>query len=273
MAVQSLGNSRSEIFEAINARRTYALTGDRIYMDFNVNGFPMGSEITIGRQVGVQYDVRCPDEIDVVELIQDGHVVHRHFPETRINFEDAILHPFKVRLEWGWGPWGDLALDRITDWEISINVSGGKLLNYYPCIQSGPFDEARRHSFTTDPEADLHIRSYSGRAGAYRQNPNQSVVLELQGDLSTVIDLQLEKPNRMSNSVAIPQLFAGSQHSRTGPFPKESFQWHRLVPMQLSCVEGQCTVDVSKPGNYIYMRARERNGHHAWGSPVFMSSA
>jgi len=273
MAVQSLGHSRPAIFEAIKARRTYALTGDRIYVEFEVDGSPMGSGIIVGRQASVHYNVCCPDEIDIVELIQDGHVVHRHFPVTRINFEDAVSHPFKLRLEWGWGPWGDLALDRITDWEFSIHISDGKLLNYYPCIQSGPFDEDRRHSFTTNSETDLHIRSYSGRAGAYRQNPNQSAVLEISGGSSTVINLQLMQPRQISNSVDIRQLFAGSQHFRTGPFPKESYQWHRLVPMQSSCIEGQYTVDMVDQISYIYLRAREKNGHHAWASPVYMNRA
>lgn len=273
MAVQSRGNSRSDIFEAINARRTYALTGDRIYIDFNVDGFPMGSEIEAGRQASVQYDVRCPDEIDVIELIQDGHVVHRHFPETRISFEDAISHSFKLRLEWGWGPWGDLALDRITDWEFSIKISGGKLLNYFPCIQSGPFDEERRHIFVSESERDLKIRSYSGRDGAYRQNPNQSVVLEILGDQSTSIDLQLIQPVQILNSVSVRQLYSDSQNFKTGPFPKESYQWHRLVPMQSSCAEGGFTIDISNPKSYVYLRAREKNGHHAWASPVYMSTA
>ena len=35
--------SRQAIFEAINARRTYALTGDRIEVDFTVDGAVMGS--------------------------------------------------------------------------------------------------------------------------------------------------------------------------------------------------------------------------------------
>jgi hypothetical protein len=81
------------------------------------------------------------------------------------------------------------------------------------------------------------------------------------------------QPRQISNSVDIRQLFAGSQHFRTGPFPKESYQWHRLVPMQSSCIEGQYTVDMVDQISYIYLRAREKNGHHAWASPVYMNRA
>lgn len=37
--------ARDSIFEAIQNRRTYATTGDRILLDFRINGAPMGSEI------------------------------------------------------------------------------------------------------------------------------------------------------------------------------------------------------------------------------------
>ena len=40
--------SRDGIFEAISARRTYALTGDRIELDFTVDGAPMGATIEAG---------------------------------------------------------------------------------------------------------------------------------------------------------------------------------------------------------------------------------
>jgi hypothetical protein len=57
----------------------------------------------------------------------------------------------------------------------------------------------------------------------------------------------------------------------TGPFPKESCQWHRLVPLAASAVEGRCTLEVPDRRSYVYLRARQKNGHLAWASPVFMN--
>jgi hypothetical protein len=41
----SQGNNREQLWEALENRRTYATTGTRIYLEFTVNGLPMGSEI------------------------------------------------------------------------------------------------------------------------------------------------------------------------------------------------------------------------------------
>ena len=43
-AVMAPERSRDAIFDAMKQRRTYATTGDRIILDVNVNGTPMGQE-------------------------------------------------------------------------------------------------------------------------------------------------------------------------------------------------------------------------------------
>jgi hypothetical protein len=47
--------SRAGILDAIRARRTYALSGDRVEVDFRVNGAPMGSTIEAGADVEVAF--------------------------------------------------------------------------------------------------------------------------------------------------------------------------------------------------------------------------
>ena len=259
--------TREGIFEAIRARRTYALTGDRIELDFQVDGAPMGATIPAGRSAEVDFSVRGRDELDVVELIQDGRIVHRAYAE-----EAAGLSPsMQVRLEWGWGPWGALALDRVCDWSMRVNVAGGRLKRFFPCLQSMPFDEARRHRFERLGDTGLSIRSYTARQGAYRENPNQSVVLEIEGDADTVLELSLGEPVARESASRIGDLQQRSANFFTGPFPKEAYQWHRVVPLGASSVQGRCTLDVSEGRSHAYLRARQKNGHVAWGSPVFMN--
>ncbi|HEX2541658.1 MAG TPA: hypothetical protein VHM00_11325 [Caldimonas sp.] len=263
--------SREGIFDAIRARRTYALTGDRIEVDFAVDGAPMGATIDAGTQVEVAFDVRGRDEIDVVEIIQDGQVVHRAFAAELVGLDDALAAPVQVRLEWGWGPWGALALDRICDWAMQVGVHEGRLLRHFPCLQSMPFDERRRHRFERSGDGSLSIRSYTARHQAYRENPNQSVVLELEASAATVLTLDLTEPVAQSSSVRIAELHAGSHHRFTGGFPKEGWQWHRLLPMAASSLRGRCTLAVPAGRSHVYLRARQKNGHVAWASPVFFN--
>jgi len=259
--------TRAAIFEAIRARRTYALTGDRIEVDFTVGGAPMGATISAGRHAEVAFAVQGRDELDVVELIQDGRVVHRaHADEAA-----ALSGTVQVRLEWGWGPWGALALERICDWAMRVQVEGGRIVRFFPCLQSMPFDEQRRHRFERHGETGLAIRSYTARNNAYRENPNQSVVLEIEGGAETVLKLALTEPVAQESAHALGDLQRGSANLFTGPFPKEGYQWHRLVPRAASALEGACTLEVPAGRSHVYLRARQKNGQLAWASPVFMN--
>jgi hypothetical protein len=269
MAALATDLSRPAILEAVRARRTYALTGDRIEVDFSVNGAPMGATVSAGRQVEVAFDVRGRDELDVIEIVQDGRVVHRaHAKETPVNFSK----PVQLRLEWGWGPWGALALERICDWAMQLKLTRGRIARFFPCLASMPFDEQRRHRFERQGDAGLAIRSYTSRRNAYRENPNQSVVLELETSADAALELMLTEPVAQSASANLGDLARGSLNFFTGPFPKEGWQWHRIVPLAASSVAGRCKLEVpAGKSSYVYLRARQKNGHMAWASPVFLN--
>ncbi|NOZ32679.1 MAG: hypothetical protein GXP01_06315, partial [Alphaproteobacteria bacterium] len=262
---------RSSILEAIRARRTYALTGDRIEVDFAVEGAVMGETIRAGRQVSVAYDVGGRDEIDMVEIVQDGRVVHRGFADIGPPGATPLSSPFQVRLEWGWGPWGDLALDRVCDWEFDLSVVGGRLLRAFPCLQSGPFDENRRHRFVHSGEGRLSVTSYTARRGGYRGLATQSLILEVEGGPDTKFELRLKEPIERTTTTRAGELAAGSLNLATGPFPKESYQWHRLVPLQAARVTETCELLVPDHPSHIYLRARQKNGQMAWASPIFLN--
>jgi len=271
MAAVAQDLTRPALLEAIRARRTYALTGDRIEVDFAVEGAPMGSTIAAGRQAAVSFTVHGRDELDVVEIIQDGRVVHRAYADEAPPAAQAFVQPVQVRLEWGWGPWGALALERICDWAMRVSVTGGRIERFFPCLSSMPFDEQRRHRFERQGETGLAIRSYTSRKDAYRENPNQSVVLELAANADAELGLTLSEPVAQSATTKLSELLHRSANLRTGPFPKESYQWHRLVPAAASSLSGNCTLDVPVGRSYAYLRARQKNGHMAWASPVFLN--
>ena len=58
MAVWAPELTRESAFDAIRSRRTYGSTGSRIYLEFTVNGEPMGGETTIadGQPVAVRVE-------------------------------------------------------------------------------------------------------------------------------------------------------------------------------------------------------------------------
>lgn len=270
MAALVKENTRGAILDAIRQRRTYALTGDRIGIDFTADGAPMGAFLGARDSVEIAYDVQGRDEMDVVEIISGGEIVQRDFaPAARLG-GDTFAEPVQLRLEWGWGPWGDLALERTCDWEMDVVVEGGRLLNFWPCLQSGPFDEERRHRITREGSDGLSIRSFTSRRNAYRGNPNQSAILEIAGDAQTRVALSLRQPVEQKSETSLADLALTSKNFFTGPFPKEAYQWHRLVPLNASRIAGSCNIPLQGSSGHVYLRARQANGHLAWASPVFV---
>ena len=271
MAVLCPELSRQSIFEAINARRTYALTGDRIEVDFTVDGAVMGSTIRSGSEVEAAFTVEGRDELEVVEIIQDGIIVDRTYSNVSTPVALAMSRPLQLRLEWGWGPWDDLALNRICDWAFTISVSGGRLLRWFPCLQSGPFDEDRRHVIERETENRLSLHTYTARQGGYRGNPNQAIVLEINAGPDLAVTVDMTAPSNSSQIARLSDLMAGSVAYGTGSFPAETYQWHRLVPNIASATSGGVRLQVSNLRSYVYLRVKQRNGHMAWTSPVFIN--
>ena len=263
--------SRPGILEAIRQRRTYALTGDRIELDFTVNGAVMGTDIEAGGTVDVEYSVSGRDEIEVVEVVQDGAVVHRSFGEDLAPRLGGAAEVFQIRLEWGWGPWSSLGLARITDWNMTLTLEGGQILRYFPCLSSGPFDEDRRHQFKLEDERRLLIQSYTSRQDAFRGNPNQSVVLEILGTPHTEFTVQVSNPSNISMQSTARDLLSDSTSQHVAPYPAESFMWHRILPSKATKINDRCTLQVPEARSNIYLRVKQKNGHMAWSSPVYVN--
>ena len=85
------GLTRRDVFEALAARRTYALTGARIVLETTVNGAPMGSEIELTNERRVEARVRAPGEIEKVEFMKNAALAHVERPgsdEAALAWED-----------------------------------------------------------------------------------------------------------------------------------------------------------------------------------------
>ncbi len=260
--------TRPGIFEAIKQRRTIALTGDRIHAFFSVDGYPLGSQCRASTRAELQYVIDGRDEIDVVDVVVNGRIQSRIFPDLS---PDAPVDRgrFQLRYEWGWGPWNDMDLDRVCDWDFTATIVDGRLLNVYPCLRSGPFDEARRHRISWNEEA-VDVISYTGRKGAYRQNPNQSIVFEIEGTPASEIQIESRRPKVDSFRAGLAGLMTSSEMIPTGPFPAESGLLHRIVRRSESSMDGSVDVDLNSGKNTVYLQIRQKNGQMAWASPVFI---
>ena len=63
-------NNREHLWEAMESRRTYATTGTRIYVDFKVNGHPMGSEIKSMNSPVITGKIGGTNKLETIEIVK-----------------------------------------------------------------------------------------------------------------------------------------------------------------------------------------------------------
>ncbi len=270
-AVLSENLTRDSIFDAIKRRRTYGVTGDRIKLNFNINGHVMGEEIPFVKKREIQVNVSGWDTIDKVEVLKNNEVIHRNFPIDRRVTSASWNKPIYLRIEFGWGPWATLEMPRICDWEIDVKISGGVLNEVYPCFQSGPFEESRRNLIKKLSENLCHITSYTSRKEAFAEKSTNAVVLNISGNPETKLSLNVSKPNNMEITKNLKELVSQNEIIFTGPFPDESILIHPVVfsehfNTEFSFIDSETSNNV----DYYYVRVMQSNGQLAWSSPIWV---
>jgi uncharacterized protein DUF3604 len=263
--------TRESLFEALSKRRAYGVTGDRIKLDFSLNGLNMGEETPFTGKRTISAEILGWDRVDRVELIRNGQVIHREHPLDKPLSGNIWDKPLMLRVEFGWGPWASLGMARVCDWEMNLELKGGRILEYQPCFQSGPLEEERRNRVAVKGESSMKIDSYTSRRQAFAEKPTNAVVLKIQAGPEAVLSIGLSKPKKMVIENKLADLMESNEVVFTGPFPDESVLVHRPVPLALA--EGSFTITDDRNGDTVdwyYLRATQTNGQMAWSSPIWV---
>lgn len=273
-AIKAAGLTREALFDALRNRRTYAVTGDRIDLDFDVNGRMMGQALPYVREREVRIGVSGWDQVDRVELLKNNRVIHRDFPMDRIPTRQSWDQPVLIRFEYGWGPWPALAMARTFDWDIRITIDGGVIEDVHPCFTSNPLDEKRRDRIVEQTDKSVRVMSFTALKQQLDDFSQKSVVLKARGTPETRITVSLEMPGRPALTQTFGQLAESNEMLFTGDFPKESAMLHRLVFQDnyrttLTVRDEDNGSDV----NWYYVRVVQANDQLAWSSPIWVEKA
>jgi hypothetical protein len=268
--------SAPSLLEAIRARRTYALTGDRIVMEVSLNDHPMGSDVAAVADRQIDVRVEGQDSLAMIELLRNGRVIERHFPEDHVDGPVKLPGRAKCRLQFGWGPWAALDLARVCPWDMTLRISGGRFHRVLGCFQAAPFDEALRDRLRVVSDTEVRIESFTTREKCYGEDPTKALVCELEGGPDAVLSVELRKPATQRVEARLSDLVEDNVVEFTGGFTSESFILSRLVgPSEYSAtirwhdrVSGGTKKD-STP-DWYYVRATQHNGHVAWSSPIWV---
>ncbi len=265
--------SRDAIFDALRNRRTYGVTGDRIALDFALNGRIMGQELPYARERRIDVSVTGWDQVDRVEVLKNNRVIHRDFPMDREPSPASWNRPVVLRFEYGWGPWPALGWGGTADWDFTVTVEDGRIEAAEPCFVTGPLDEFRRDRIVSRTEQQVRVQSFTALKQQVDDYSQKALVLRIAGGPETKVTVACTKPRKCSLSQTFGQLAESNEMLFTAPFPWESAMLHRLVFQEnyrtSFAVEDE---DGGEGVNWYYARVVQANGELAWSSPIWVES-
>lgn len=272
MGVWASSLTRDSIWQAIQERRTWALTGDKIELGFSINGEPLGSIIPYCNYREIEIFVKGSYSLDRVEIVKNNQILHRS------NFiKRAIIHPGspmcgKLFIEVGWGE-----KDVIQNWDVSVEISGGLINSIEPRFRGvdilEPRDEHPQKYRLTEwesiNETSVHFKTVTRGNPTTVTNANQGISLEIEGTLETTIHLNV---NGVEIQACLVDLIKGSRSHYLAGFLSGALHLHRFIPEE-EYTEKIKYEDHSKESgsDFYYVRVAQKNDQWAWSSPIKVS--
>lgn len=163
--------TRTGIWEALQARRCYATSGERIGLWFAVDGQPMGSVLTTAGDPLVTIEVEGTAPLESIELLRDD----REICQWRLaGPSPAANGRHRIRLLWqGTAQRGTARAQRVP-WDGTLNLEGGTVHVVEAVNFHGGEDRV-------DQPHDTHVTWRNATAGN-----RAGLLLEVEGDEHTV---------------------------------------------------------------------------------------
>ena len=245
--------TRQSVWEAYRARRVYATTGARIYLNVETDdGMPMGGLLPLGSGSGTEFRIRVcgTAPIERVEV--------RNGTQVLKCFRTCTAADLSNRIKLLWEGAEVRGRGRQVDWKGSLTLSGNRIrgvtaINFHnpdlPFRQVGP-TRLEWESITTGGVAGLILELARPEAGRVRVDTRQTCIeAGLQG-------LGVEGRNwtlgGLDKRISLYRL-------PTGGGPAHCEFTYRLPARD--CRQGD---------NPIFVKVVQEDGHMAWSSPIYV---
>jgi len=276
--------TRPALWEAMRSRHIYAVTGDRIHLDFRLNDHPMGAVLPHTRDRHLDVSVVAWDRIDRVDVLRNNELLASFTEPAGFKPTHTASNRLRFMLEWGWDR------NRDCEWESSLKITGGKILQAIPCfrgrvqysigrgIQVLSHDTCRWTSATPQYVWGFPVRRFA-----------QIMALEVECTPDARLDFsfatgphtrtwsmtpqELKQPSRLIYMADVPVTNDGSSWAAMDSLAKvvvhQGF-WIDELTLDLSLHD-----HAADPGktDYYYVRVFQHNAQRAWSSPVWIQGA
>ncbi|RKX82097.1 MAG: hypothetical protein DRP57_10610 [Spirochaetes bacterium] len=263
--------TESAIWSALENRRCYAVTGDRIIFNYSVNDAAMGEIIPFVKQREHKISLTAGDTVDYVELLKNNTVVKRYsFPFNSHDTGGKGRLKGKLFIEVGWGEYGIKH-----KWNIKIRVDGGHILDVEPRFHGRDTVDPKinfegNYRFSEWERSGDEVRLITETWGnpTTLTNANQGICLEIDCSPKTKIVMDI---NHKIFSTDISKLLECSDSFYLDKFLSAAVHVNRFVLENEYKKELTYTdYDNGKREDFYYVRVKQYNGQWAYSSPIWV---
>jgi hypothetical protein len=261
--------SRVGVMDALRARHTYAVTGDRIEVDFKVNDGMPGDTVDATDGLSLRAGVAGRDRIRSAELLKNGQHWKRFGPEVWRKDQDDEEH--LVRLEWGWDL---LSSETVTTWDIRVKTHGAQLTDLSPAFCGGAGSVTEMNILHSDNDRHFRVTSFTSRKNIL---PTSSVSFLWNGPRSSSITVGVTGRNGespFSRRLTATKKNAVSRDHHVSAFDRFSspkLKLHALIPPGERSMELRTTDEAAADGDFYLLKIEQENGQMAWCSPIWVN--
>jgi len=273
MGVFAENLSRAALWEAFHSRRVFAATGDKIDARLFVDDAWIGSEIRSNGRRTLRIDVQGTDALDRAELIKNGRIIARFFPDH--TSPDARNHRYRMCLRWGWGP-----RSQTVPWSVRLELSDGTIEQCTPCFsgqavvapQAADSDATvglgdLPHTVESIDDRSVCWRSVTRGNLSMRHDTTQGMSLQLRAPLNARLTLDV---NNERIEHRLDELLRSARGHFLNGWLSEAMRIGPLIPIEECAVHATVGDDPESDTDVYRLQVAQRNGQWVWLTPIWV---
>ena len=265
---------RNALWEHMGKRHVCGVTGDKIKIDFRINGGASGDVIRASRRE-IYVNVEGQNHLDYVDLIKNGECIARLGAPHRTVVPEGDTVRAKVKINFGWN-----REEEYIHWQGRVSLTEGRIEDMQTCFRGA--------AFTSPQPGETRFRT---RVNRVLERDAQQVVLDLYSSKNpnvmtpamqgVILDVEMPRDGKIVAEFnghryehTLAELLEGARAHFLRGWLSEAIQFERAATEPGFAV-GHYMVDekAERDTDYYYVRVRQRDGQWGWSSPIWVERA
>ncbi|MFW5780386.1 MAG: hypothetical protein ACOCWI_02915 [Bacillota bacterium] len=277
MGVWAKELSSKSIYNAISNRRTFALTGDKIVIDYELDNIKMGEVSSPKMCKELKIDIEGGCAIDYTDIIINNKIIKRissYEMMKPITKETTIKT--KIHLEVGWGQRG-----KRQDWDVEYGISDGQIIDIEPRFRGADILSPEQNDHSENEKSAFYssYKRINEKAVRFNTITYGNMTNTTPGTQGVCINVQMPRTakvwariNGIYKEYLVNELLKGGKSGYLiDEIDSPSWLMHKIFQEH----EYIWNIRLDKfdynfhAGDFLYVRVKQENNQWAWGSPVF----